>query len=191
MSEKPKVFAGYRWGLYAALSLIGGVGLTLCDRVHLHYRILKHTGHPLFDQAGWVLPSFVLMSAVALLGFRALHQPLGRLKEPCSWKRCLWSMAAFFAVYASTGPFGDLRWQLAVALTAFWMLRLALKPDRAALIYSLILGLLGPLAEAANSAAGNFYYLDPDLGSVPSWLPAIYLHGGLMVSQLDAALDRS
>ena len=191
MTGQDRPFANYRWGWFVVLSLVGGVGLTLCDRVHLEYRVLKQAGEPLFSQAAWVFPSFVLMSAIALLGFRALHQPLARLREPFSLGRAVWSMLAFFAVYASTGPFAEHGWKLAALLGTFWLLRLALRPDRPALIYSLILGLLGPLAEAANSAAGNFHYLHPDLGLVPSWLPMIYLHGGLMVAAWDAGLDRA
>ncbi len=190
MSEQQKPFAGYRWGVFVLLSLIGGLGLSLCDRVHIAYEVLRQKDESVFGQAWWVFPSFVLVSAVALLGFRAMHGPLHRLREPFRLKRALWAMAVFHAVYACTGPLAGYDWQLAAVLGALWLLRLALRPDRAALLYSLVLGLLGPLAEALNAAAGNFAYLDPDLGLVPSWLPAIYLHGGLMVAQLDPAMDR-
>ncbi len=178
-----------RAGALVFLSLGGGLGLTLCDRVHLSHGVLTQVDRSLFDQAWWVFPSFVLVSAGALLGFRALRVRRGWRPRGFYAGRALLGIAWFHAVYALTGPLGRLDGWLAFALVLLWGLRLLVRPDRLALQFSLALAVVGPLLEAANVALGNFAYLTPDLGLVPSWLPAIYLHGGLMVARLEPLLE--
>ena len=174
-----------RAGVLLVLSLVGGLGLTLCDRVHLRYGVLTQVDRSLFDQAWWVFPGFVLVSAAALLGFRALRVRRGWRPREFRAGRALLGVALFHAVYALTGPLGRLDGWLAFALVLFWAVRLLVRPDRLALQFSLALAVAGPLLEAGNVALGNFAYTTPDLGLVPSWLAAVYLHGGLMVARLE------
>ena len=46
----------------------------------------------------------------------------------------------------------------------------------------------GLLFEALFSSLGLFYYHRPDLLGVPRWLPAIYLHVGLLALSLSGTV---
>ena len=103
--------------------------------------------------------------------------------------RIAFACAAFFAAYASTGPLADWGPWLGLLLTLLWIPRVLLLRSRAALIFSLLLAVLGPLGEAAIAATGRFHYLTPDLYAVPSWLGAVYLHGALVLPELESLLS--
>ena len=67
---------------------------------------------------------------------------------------------------------------LAVAYVAVWIVRIALREERAFLYpFGVVLALAGCLVEAAEIELGWFSYADPDVIGVPYWLAGIYLHG--------------
>ena len=88
--------------------------------------------------------------------------------------------------YASTGPLKGWGPVLLVVFALLWVLRVAVEPGRSAVLFSLVLAAAGPLGEAGMHALGTFRYLQPDMGTVPSWLPGIYLLGGLLVAEVEA-----
>lgn len=171
------------------LSLAGGVLLSLCDRVHIHHGILSQEDQSFLGQGWWVLPMFCLVAHAAPLGWRLFRQRLEVAALETSGSEFLFSLIAFTLVYCSTGPLDTHGSLLAVGLTVAFGLRLWRRRCKGLLLFSVLLALAGCSGEAALSLAGAFAYDHPDLGPVPLWLPAIYLHGGLLVADLDGYLD--
>lgn len=169
--------------------VLGGFSLTMCDRVHIAYGVLEQEDQSIAGQAFWVFPMFGALSLVAVWGYGWLRRFMG--EEPRAPGVAATAMAAVFALgaYACTGPLDTLGPILMIVLALVWIMRVALGFGRASVLFCLLLAVAGPLGEAALSALGRFHYLHPDMGSVPVWLPGIYLHGGLLVAEVDAWLS--
>lgn len=167
------------------LFLFGGLLISLGDRVHLAFGVLTQEDSSFFGQAWWVLPTFGVLSVLLYDGFRLTRSRLGEPPRDASLKSSAVACALFLAAYASTGPLDAWGPWLAALLTALWVPRVVARRSKTALIFSLLLALLGPLAEALQASTGRFAYDHPDLGQVPSWLFAIYLHGALAVHEVE------
>ena len=86
--------------------------------------------------------------------------------------------AWFFVVYATSGALGTWSVTLTLAFVATWAMRMARRPDRDRfVVFSLLLALLGTVGEELLHATGVCRYTVRDLGLVPLWLPALWLHG--------------
>jgi hypothetical protein len=171
------------------IALLAGLGLSLCDRIHIHYGILTHTDTSFLGQAWWVLPMFCFVSYAALPAWRLVRRRLGGTAPSTTGGELAASTLAFFASYACTGPLDSWGAPLAALLTLAWAARLVRRRCGGLLLFSLALALLGPALEATLAGLGLFAYDHPDLGPVPIWLPTIYLHGALLISDLDGFLD--
>ncbi|HJP00592.1 MAG TPA: YiiD C-terminal domain-containing protein [Planctomycetota bacterium] len=173
---------------WAILAIVGGVALTLCDSVHIAFGVLVKTDTSFFGQSWWVLPMFSALSLTIVPTYRWFRCLTGGRELTTSGVELTCSALLFLASYACTGPLGDWGLGLAALLTAAWVARLFRRRVRGLVLFSLVLAVAGPAAEAALAASGAFHYISPDLGPVPSWLPMIYLHGALLVADLDGFL---
>lgn len=171
------------------LFLFGGILISLGDRVQLAYGLLTQDDTSFFGQAWWVIPTFGLVSVALYDGFRLTRHLTKEAPREATLKSCALACVLFLAAYASTGPLDAWGPWLAVLLTALWIPRVIARRSRAALLFSILLALLGPLGEIAQVNTGRFAYDHPDLGQVPSWLFAIYLHGALAVHELESYLS--
>jgi len=174
-----------RWlGLFA----LGAVALSLCDRVHLAYGVLVQAGPKLLGQGLWVLPVFGAGAAGILAGYPVIRSAFG--EPPIAWSpaRVLRSGVLAAIAYVVTGPLHASPLLLSAGLLAAWLLRVGVRRSPAAAVYSLIVGLLGPAAEATFAALGMHTYSAPDLLGVPMWLPGIYLHGALFAVDSEALI---
>ena len=132
---------------------------------------------------------FGVVSLTLLYAYRALRRRFNEPAVPRSLNRTALNGVLFLAAYCSTGPFAHFGFWLAVALTGLWALRVLLyRENRSTIALSLLIAILGPIGEIMVAMMGMFHYTDPDFGSVHSWLPAVYLHGGLVVASVDAFL---
>jgi len=168
--------------------VLGGLSLTLCDRVHIHFGVLEQANRSVGGQAIWVFPMFGTLSLAVVHGYGWLRRFMGEQAHESSLATT--AVAAVFAIgaYASTGPLDSMGSTLMTAFALAWIIRIVMRSGRTPVVFCLILAVLGPLGEVAMSALGTFHYLHPDLGSVPIWLPGIYLHGGLLASEVEAWL---
>jgi hypothetical protein len=171
------------------LAIFGGLGLSLCDRVHIHYGILTPADTSFLGQAWWVLPMFCFVAYAAVPAWRLWRRRLSGAALSTGGTELACSTLAFFTSYAVTGPLDHWGGSLAALLTLAWVVRLWRRRCTGLVIFCLILACLGPAAEATIAGLGLFAYDHPDLGPVPIWLPAIYLHGGLLIADLDGFLD--
>ncbi|MAF64120.1 MAG: hypothetical protein CMJ84_00485 [Planctomycetes bacterium] len=180
-----KAPSGIQW---AVLALVGGVALTLCDSVHIAYGVLEKTNADFAGQSWWTLPMFSTLSLFIVPVYRRFRCLTGARALATSKGELAFSAVGFLASYACTGPLGHWGVWLAALLTAAWVARLIRRRVRGIILFSLLLAVAGPAVEAAISASGAFHYTAPDLFTVPSWLPMIYLHGALLVADLDGFL---
>jgi hypothetical protein len=133
---------------------------------------------------------FGAVSLTLVYGYRALRSWLDEPATPRDLKRAVLNAALFLIAYCSTGPFARFGFSLAALLVGLWVIRVLLhRENRATLVLSLLIAVLGPIGEAIVSTLGMFHYTDPDIGLVHSWLPAVYLHGGLVVPTIEAILS--
>jgi hypothetical protein len=159
----------------AVLFVAGGLGLALCDQIHVHSGVLDYdTGGVLFDQAWWVPLQF----GVAALAIVAAAVPFAHRRDRPRPRDLATGIAWFVGAYAASGVFDAYPWALAAGLLALfgWRVALADHPD-VLVVYALLLAVAGTGAEALLSAAGTFAYSDPDFLGVPVWLPGLYLNG--------------
>jgi hypothetical protein len=169
--------------------LAGGLGLTLCDQLHVHAGVLAYPRSDLriAGQSWWVAPLFLL--AVVLIMAAAAIVVRAR-PRPGSWTHVARASAWFVAAYVATATFVHHPRVLAIVLTLVWIDRVALRSDRWQLIgFSVALALAGTLGEGTLAASGAFAYRYHDIYHVPMWLPTLYLHGALLAITVARALN--
>ena len=173
-------------GRILALFAAGGIGLALCDQIHVQAGVLDYDTGGFFGQAWWVPLQFGL-AAVAIVAGAA---PFARGRAKPGTVAFLTGTLWFVAAYAASGLFDAHPYALAAAFVVTWALRVAFARQPSSLVaFSLLLAAAGTGAEAILSAAGTFAYTNPDLLGVPIWLPGLYLHGAPLALALAAALS--
>jgi hypothetical protein len=173
-------------GRILALFAAGGIGLALCDQIHVQAGVLDYETGGFFGQAWWVPLQF----GVAALAIVAGAAPFARGRAKPGAATFLTGTLWFVAAYAASGLFDAHPYALAAAFVVTWALRVALARQPSSLVaFSLLLAAAGTGAEAILSAAGTFAYANPDLLGVPIWLPGLYLHGAPLALVLSKALS--
>ena len=172
------------------LFLVGAVVISAGDRVHITFDILSQPDKTLWGQAWWVPLVFGLAGVVIVAGYSVLRRLLEVAPNGAGWGKVLLSAAIFLAAYAATGPWGDYKIALTIALPALWVARVVPRRNVAAVVLSVVLAFAGPFHEYLFSVAGLFSYHDPDVMHVPIWLPGIYLHGALVAVDVDGLLEQ-
>jgi hypothetical protein len=169
--------AGMVW---LAIVIAGGVGLTLCDQMHVHAGVLSYPASDprLAGQSWWVGLQFIAFAVLILLAASAVARVRPR---PATGWNVVHAVAWFVGAYAATAVFWHHPRVLAILLGLSWLDRVALRPDRWPLIvFSVGVAVAGTLYEGALAGAGGFAYHHHDFFHVPFWLPGLYLHGALL-----------
>ena len=173
-------------GRVIALFAAGGLGLALCDQIHVQSGVLDYETGGFFGQ-GWWVPLQFGFAALAIVAGAA---PFARRRAKPGAAAFLTGTLWFLAAYAASGLFDAHPYALAAAFVVTWALRVALARQPAPLVaFSLLLAAAGTGAEAILSAAGTFAYANPDVLGVPIWLPGLYLHGAPLALALSRALS--
>lgn len=160
-----------------------GIGLALCDQMHVQAGVLTHDAPGPFGQGWWVPLVFGVAGVTILL---VATRFAGEYDRGGIAVRAL----IFVAAYAATALVSDdAPYVLAAALWTTGVARLALgDPDpRRALAFALLLAASGPLVELAVSEAGLFAY-EQDFAVVALWLSGLYVHGAPLALALPARL---
>ena len=155
------------------LFVAGGLGLALCDQMHVQAGVLSHDAPGPFGQGWWVAPMFGVASLVIAWVARRIAP-----RRPAAGGEVALAAVLFVAAYAATALFSeDQPYLLAAALWATAIGRIASGPDRAATaVFALLLAAAGPLVEFAVAATGVFDY-EQRTALVALWLSGLYLHG--------------
>lgn len=189
MSECEGTRNGLSLAQAVAIFVGGGLLISLGDRAHIEFGVLVQNNTSFFGQAWWVVPMFGVVSLALIVGYRALRDWFDEPPSSRDPKRTVVNAVLFLVAYASTGPLAEFGFSLAMLLCGLWVVRLALhRENRATILLSLLIAVLGPIGEAIVATFGMFHYTNPDFGSVHSWLPAVYLHGGLVVPTVEGFL---
>lgn len=168
-----------RW---AALFCFSALAATTGDRGHVAWRVLEYPGG---GQPLWV---WLLMgsSGVALVS-NYLLWPVGAKEAPEPWRATLAPGAWFLGTYFATAPLATSPVILTAGLLATFVFRMRNERGARAWSYVAMVAVMGPLVEIAISGAGLFRYLHPELRLIPIWLPALYLHVGLVTRAVGRA----
>src|SRR5688572_6810365 len=160
-----------RWLLWFIACGIGGA---LLDQLHTQLGVLSYRTPLLFGQAWWVVPNFGVGGVVFLaLGLAFVR----RASIPMPSERDLWIGGAIFvgAYAASCFSFGH-GWLMLIGFSAVWCFRVARRPLVFA-IYSILIAIMGTSYELTATSTGIYFFHDPDVLTVPAWLPGLYLNG--------------
>jgi hypothetical protein len=163
----------------------GAVVCSLCDHLHVAYGVLFYTHPDVWQQASWVPLLFAASTASVLAGVvpaRALFGAAPSLM-PAHAAPIVSGGALFVLAYAFTAAFAGAPNVVLAMLLGLWLARVSVgarRTPRWLVLYSLIVGVVGPCVEATLSELGLFHYTAPDFAGVPRWLPSLYLHAGLV-----------
>lgn len=182
------------WAALTAYALLVAVLLTLCD----------WAGHVVWDtliynepDAGSLLPGQPTVRV--FLGFVGLSVPLTVVgwrmfgtREPPSMGVTVTLLATFLVAYLISGPLDGWPMVLSTAFMLGWSAQLAWFTERLypVVLFSVLLAVVGPIAEGLYSATGFFDYSDDAVFGVPAWLGPLYLNGALAVVASMAVLGR-
>jgi hypothetical protein len=166
--------------------LLAGLLLPLLDGVHTHWGVLSYREEWVWKMAWWVPWNFGLAGLALVWGAPRLEALLGLPSGPRLPDRIALGEAVLLAsIYAGTGVFSALgNPAIAVALYSFLGVRLIWASEPGDGWYAVIVGIVGPLAEALLSSTGEFAYAVQDLWLVPMWLPALWGLAGIMIHRV-------
>lgn len=177
-----------------AYAIAVAVLLTLCDWAgHVLWGTLVYTepnigsvlpGQPTLRVFGGFVALAVPLTAVAWWGF-------GRSNPPQLPVTVL-LLATFTAAYVLSGALDAYPMLLVAGLMLMWVAQLRwfganLYPVVA---FSVVLAVVGPVAEGLYARSGFFFYSDAAVFGVPAWLGPLYLNGALTVVASIATLGQ-
>ncbi len=173
-----------------AVAVVGAIVCTVCDHLHVVYGVLAYAHPDVWRQAWWV-PLLFAVAAVAMVGGVPLFRDrLGGQKAPLDVSALVRASVAFVAAYALTAVDHASPNLVLGVLVGSWLWRVSAGAPRWIVLYALATAVVGPLMESAISRAGAFHYLAPDFLGVARWLPALYLHAGLVAEPVRRWVDR-
>lgn len=166
--------------------LLGGAAGAGLDQIHVQSGVLSYPGPGRLGQPWWVAPQF---GAAFVAIFDTARPVAARAGNP----RSIGGDAGWFVgAYLASGLLRRRPRPLAAALYLSWATRMAYRAERRWVIaYALALAMAGSAYEHVLSGTGAFSYADPEIGNIPSWLPALYLHGAPLALDLAIGLPRT
>src|SRR6185503_2411797 len=174
------------------VAVAGAAICTACDHLHVVTGVLSYPHPVFFSQAWWVPFLFGAASVAAVAGARTVRRMVGGapLPRPTAGQ-VAGDGLAFVTAYAFTAYGHTLPNVVGLVLVGFWLARVLRGVTPWLVVYSIVIGLAGPLFEAFWSSLGFFHYSAPDLLGVPRWLPGIYLHVAFLAAGLERLIGGS
>jgi hypothetical protein len=166
-----------RW----VLAFVVGAGVcTVLDHQHVVWGVLVYPSPDVWEQAWWVPLLFGCATLVALGMVEPVRRLLGGAPSEPSAGLALADGASFAAAYYLTAVGQHAPDLVAAALVVAWLVRAAAGMPAWGVAFCLATALGGPAFESLWSSLGFFHYLHPDFIGVARWLPALYLHVGVI-----------
>lgn len=178
----------FAWARAAgALALLGATLGVAMDWAHATSGTTRYAAPLSIGVAWWTFPLFALAAVALGLGPVVAERALGRVDPAPSIGRASAGMALFVVAYLLSCV---LRGAVGAAVLFAIAVGIWLVVDRRPLgaAMALAAGVLGPLAESAQIAAGLFSHSDVAFAGVPAWLPCLYLSASLATSGLARTL---
>lgn len=169
------------------LFVVGGTVISLGDRFHIVFGVLSQNDQSFFGQAWWVPLVFGVAGLIMFPSWMVIRRVFRGTVYPIKLPSLISSAILFLVAYAATGPFAKYGLTLVGVLVGSWLLRLwwRTQTDVATVLFCLSLAIAGPLVEIGFSWAGMFKYHVHHFWTIPMWLPGIYLHGALVLVDLE------
>jgi hypothetical protein len=169
--------------------LMGAAVCTVLDHEHVVWGVLSYPHPDYWQQAMWV-PLLFFMGTMAALGATGAVQRLvgGDRGPPPSAALVAVDVASFAAAYYLTAVAHHAPDVLTAILAGTWLVRASSGLPGWAVAYCIGTALVGPAVEGALSALGGFHYHHPDFLGVTRWLPALYLHVGVVAVSVSGLL---
>jgi hypothetical protein len=189
-TEDPSVLASPRWlRAGVSLALTGATLGTSLDAIHVHTATTAYTHPALAGQAAWVPPLFASAGVLMGLGRPLAERLVGRVTPAPSWGTVGVAMAAFMLAYGLSGLLHPWPSACTVVLGALFVAAW-LRCDRTGLglVLAALTAIIGTAVETLLVAVGGFRYLEPSLGLVAVWLPALYCCAAVGVGTLGKRL---
>jgi hypothetical protein len=175
-----------RW---LVLAIVGALLCTVGDHFHATQGVLVYRQVFAWSQAYWIPPLFALAAIVCVASARMFLSRDAAAPE----LRILVGDALGFSggyLYTSFAAPEHPNVTLLVLGVAFVVRVIGERRPFAIIVYCLLLGVGGVVSEGLMSSMGGFHYLHPDLFMTPRWLGGIYLHVGLLTSDIAARYFR-
>jgi hypothetical protein len=189
-----------RGSLRATASLLGlilavAALLTFCDWLcHVEQDVLSYRD----PDAGSLLPGQPTAEVfLGFLGLAAASVPLAawifRAQPAPGWSKSLAALAIFVALYYGTGLLQDDPMVIQSSYLLIWLalLRWIGLDIWKLVVFSVLLAVIGPVAEGIRAEDGFFWYEDVDAFNVPLWLGALYLNGAVALAALTKSVLRT
>jgi len=171
-----QIFSTGHWFRASAILLIYGATVgTLLDGAHTHSHSIEYA-KPVFWMAAWWTPLVFAMGSFTTGISRPFLERFLEIKAPQqSWLQVLGAAVLFYTAYVMSGYLPIDNQSRTIILAVIWLL-LWFTFDRKSLglFLSVITALWGPCLEMGLSYLGLFWYVEPDLFTVTSWLPVLY-----------------
>lgn len=168
------------------LALIGAVAATICDANHMYTETLSYPVPYFYEQVWRVFlgfsGAFLVMAVSYHAMVTALSKPFAITKStrPGGIRAFVETLLLFMMVYLLSG-FGN-REPLAMSIIFYssFLVRWLFTYDKGfMLLFAIILGIVGMVAEGLLSKIGFVQYRAPEIFEVPYWLGGLYMHGAL------------
>jgi hypothetical protein len=175
-----------RW---LVLAIVGALLCTVGDHFHATQGVLVYRQIFAWSQAYWIPPLFALASIVCVASARMFLSRDAAVPSP----RLIVGDALGFSggyLYTSFAAPEHPNVTLLVLVVAFIVRVLGERRPAATVVYCVLLGIGGVVGECLISSTGGFHYVHPDVLMTPRWLGGIYLHVGLLTSDLAARYFR-
>jgi len=175
-----------RW---LVLAIVGALLCTVGDHFHATQGVLVYRQVFAWSQAYWIPPLFALAAIVCVASARMF---LPRDAAVPELRLIVGDTLGFSCgyLYTSFATPEHPNLTLLVLVVAFLVRVLGERRPLATVVYCVLLGIGGVVAECLISCTGGFHYLHPDVLMTPRWLGGIYLHVGLLTSDLAARYFR-
>ena len=190
-APSPGVSGVFLWPVYVVLL---AALLTFCDAFsHVQFNVLHYATRGRWElvigQPTWEV--FVGFCRIGLFCTAAGWAMFRKYPAPTLFRGLL-SAAIFAAMYFASGVFAAHPMILFNVFLLAWALQLwTFTHDLARLVlFSALLGVLGPSFEGMISSTGVFAYNEPHIYHVPVWLSGLYLNGGLAVAATISRVER-
>jgi hypothetical protein len=161
---------------WAAMFVLGAVGITLLDQLHVRAGTTSYTDPTLAGQPWWVVPQFGLATVLGVLAARPFLS-----REGGSGRQLGWRVVLFAGAYATTALLFRYSLPLLALLVLVWAAWVVVAGEPArTIVYCLLFAMVGSAYEIALVAADLFAYGRPEVLGIQWWLPGLYLQAGLL-----------
>lgn len=176
---------------FVLASLIGGALCLWLDYLHATHGVTGYFRADLGLQPWWTPFLFVGATAATVAMAQVTRRLLRGAPVTVTPLGLVADFGAFVGAYALTSFLYDRPNLLALILVVGWAARTVGRVPGWVIVYSLCTGAAGFVVEATLIALHQFYYQHPDWLGVARWLPAIYLHAGVLGASLAAFIERA